>query len=148
MVIAEPVAMLVQRLIGPCSKLATTRAWHTSTLAEELGVEDATEDDLYAAMDWLRGRQERIEKKLAARHLGEGGLVLYDVTSSSYEGRTCPLAQFGHNRDGDKQLPVIVYGVMTDGEGRPVASTAMWGSTSERTEKPSTCSAATSPTAS
>ena len=115
------VALIVQRLIDPCSKLATTRAWHTTTLAEELGVAEATEDELYAAMDWLLARQERIEKKLAARHLREGGLVLYDVTSSSYEGRTCPLAHFGHNRDGDKQLPIIVYGVMTDGEGRPVA---------------------------
>lgn len=114
------VAMIVQRLIDPCSKLATTRAWHTTTLAEELGVADATEDELYAAMDWLLARQERIEKKLAARHLREGGLVLYDVTSSSYEGRTCPLAHYGHNRDGDKQLPIIVYGVMTDGEGCPV----------------------------
>ena len=116
------VAMIVQRLIDPCSKLATTRAWHTTTLAEELGVGEATEDELYAAMDWLWARRERIEKKLAARHLTEGGLVLYDVTSSSYEGRTCPLAHFGHNRDGDKQLPIIVYGVMTDGEGCPVAS--------------------------
>jgi hypothetical protein len=88
-------AMIVQRLISPSSKLATTREWSTTTLAEELGVQDASEDDLYAAMDWLLERQERIEKKLAARHLVEGGLVLYHVTSSSYEGRTCPLAQFG-----------------------------------------------------
>ncbi len=127
------VAMIVQRLIDPCSKLATTRAWHTSTLAEELGVQEATEDDLYAAMDWLLDRQERIEKKLAARHLTEGGLVLYDVTSSSYEGRTCPWAQFGHNRDGDKHLPIIVYGVMTDGEGRPVAVEVYAGNTGDPT---------------
>jgi transposase len=127
------VAMIVQRLIDPCSKLATTRAWHTSTLAEELGVQEASEDDLYAAMDWLRERQERIEKKLAARHLGEGGLVLYDVTSSSYEGRTCPLAQFGHHRDGDRHLPIIVYGVMTDGEGRPVAVEVYAGNTGDPT---------------
>jgi transposase len=127
------VAMIVQRLIDPCSKLATTRAWHTSTLAEELGVQDASEDDLYTAMDWLLTRQERIEKKLAARHLREGGLVLYDVTSSSYEGRTCPLAHFGHNRDGDKQLPIIVYGVMTDGEGRPVAVEVYPGNTGDPT---------------
>ena len=127
------VAMIVQRLINPCSKLATTRAWHTSTLAEDLGVQDATKDDLYAAMDWLLERQERIEKKLAARHLAEGGLVLYDVTSSSYEGRTCPLAHFGHNRDGDKQLPIIVYGVMTDGEGRPIAVEVYAGNTGDPT---------------
>jgi len=127
------VAMIVQRLIDPCSKLATTRAWHTTTLAEELGIADATEDELYAAMDWLGERQERIEKKLAARHLTEGGLVLYDVSSSSYEGRTCPLAHFGHNRDGDKQLPIIVYGVMTDGEGRPVAVEVYPGNTGDPT---------------
>jgi transposase len=125
------VAMVVQRLIDPCSKLATTRAWHTTTLAEELGVAEATEDELYAAMDWLLTRQERIEKKLAARHLTEGGLVLYDVTSSSYEGRSCPLVHFGHNRDGDKQLPIIVYGVMTDGEGRPVAVEVYPGNTGD-----------------
>jgi transposase len=127
------VAMIVQRLIDPCSKLATTRAWHTTTLAEERGVADATEDELYAAMDWWGERQERIEKKLAARHLTEGGLVLYDVTSSSYEGRTCPLAHFGHNRDGDKHLPIIVYGVMTDGEGRPVAVEVYPGNTGDPT---------------
>jgi transposase len=127
------VAMIVQRLIAPASKLGTTRAWHTTTLAEELGVEDATENDLYAALDWLRERKERIEKKLAQRHLKEGGLVLYDVTSSSYEGRTCPLAQFGHNRDGEKGLPSIVYGVMTDGEGRPLAVEVYAGNTGDPT---------------
>ena len=127
------VAMIVQRLIDSCSKLATTRAWHTTTLAEDRGVADANEDELYAAMDWLGKRQERIEKKLAARHLTEGGLVLYDVTSSSYEGRTCPLAHFGHNRDGDKHLPIIVYGVMTDGEGRPVAVEVYAGNTGDPT---------------
>jgi len=115
------VGMIVQRLIDPCSKLATTRAWPTTTLAEELGIAEATEDELYAAMDWLLARQERSEKKLATRHLTEGGLVLYDGSSRSYAGRTCPLAHLGHNRDGDKQLPLIVYGVMTDGKGRPVA---------------------------
>jgi transposase len=126
------VAMIVQRLISPCSKLATTRQWSTTTLAEELGVQEASEDDLYAAMDWLLERQERIEKKLAARHLSEGGLVLYDVTSSSYEGRTCPLVQFGHNRDEDK-LPIIVYGVMTDEAGRPVAVEVYAGNTGDPT---------------
>jgi len=124
------VAMIVQRLISPSSKLATTREWCTTTLAEELGVQEASEDDLYAAMDWLLERQERIEKKLAARHLGEGSLVLYDVTSSSYEGCTCPLVQFGHNRDEDK-LPIIVYGVMTDEAGRPVAVQVYAGNTGD-----------------
>ncbi|HEX8813193.1 MAG TPA: IS1634 family transposase [Terracidiphilus sp.] len=127
------VAMIVQRLIAPCSKLATTRAWHTTTLAEELGVAEATEDDLYEAMDWLLQRQERIEKKLAARHLREGGLVLYDVSSSFYEGRTCPLAQFGHDRDGKHGLPIIVYGVMTNGEGCPVAVSVYAGNTGDPT---------------
>jgi transposase len=127
------VAMIVQRLIDPCSKLATTRAWHSTTLAEELGVAEATENDLYEAMDWLLERQERIEKKLAARHLREGGLVLYDVSSSFYEGRTCPLAQFGHNRDGKNGLPIIVYGVMTNGEGCPVAVSVYAGNTGDPT---------------
>ena len=93
------VAMIAERLIHPCSKLATTRLWHMTTLSEELGVTDADEEDLYKAMDWLLGRQQRIEKKLAARHLSEGSLVFYDVTSSYYEGRSCPLARFGHDRD-------------------------------------------------
>ena len=127
------VAMIVQRLIDPCSKLATTREWHTTTLAEELGVVEATENDLYEAMDWLWERQERIEKKLAARHLSEGGLVLYDVSSSFYEGRTCSLAQFGHDRDGKKGLPIIVYGVMTNGEGCPVAVSVYAGNTGDPT---------------
>ena len=126
-------AMIVERLLHPCSKLATTRAWHTTTLAEELGVGEATEDDLYQAMDWLLERKKRIEKKLASRHLRDGGLVLYDVTSSSYEGRTCPLAQFGHNRDGDQKLPSIVYGVLTDGEGRPLAVEVYPGNTGDPT---------------
>ena len=127
------VAMIVQRLIAPVSKLATTRQWHSTTLAEELNVADATEDDLYAAMDWLGERQERIEKKLAARHLQEGGLVLYDVSSSFYEGRTCPLAKFGHNRDDKQGLPIIVYGVMTNGEGCPVAVSVYAGNTADPT---------------
>lgn len=127
------IAMIVQRLIDPCSKLATTREWHSTTLAEELGVAEATENDLYEAMDWLLERQEGIEKKLAARHLSEGGLVLYDVSSSFYEGRTCPLAQFGHDRDGKNGLPIVVYGVMTNGEGCPVAVSVYAGNTGDPT---------------
>src|ERR1700752_4172139 len=125
------VAMIAQRLLEPCSKLATTRAWHTTTLAEEFGVQDATEDDLYQTLDWLLARQERIEKKLAKRHLAEGCLVLYDVTSSYYEGRTCPLAQFGHDRDGQKGRPIIVYGVMTDREGCPISVQVYAGNTAD-----------------
>ena len=125
------VAMIAQRLLDPCSKLATTRAWHTTTLAEELGVEEATEDDLYQAMDWLLERKERIEQKLAERHLAEGCLVLYDVTSSYYEGRACPLARFGHDREGQKGRPIIVYGVMTDGQGCPIAVQVYPGNTAD-----------------
>ena len=126
-------AMIATRLLHPCSKLATTREWHTTTLAEELSVADATEDDLYQAMDWLLERQPRIEKKLAARHLSEDSLILYDVSSSYYEGHTCPLAQYGHDRDGKKGLPIIVYGVMTDGEGRPIAVEVYPGNTGDPT---------------
>jgi len=100
-------AMLAERLIHPSSKLAVTRLWHTTTLAEELSVGDADEDALYHALDWLLARKERIEKKLAIRHLDQGSLVLYDVTSSYYEGHTCPLARFGHDRDGEKGKPII-----------------------------------------
>jgi hypothetical protein len=125
------VAMIAERLLHPCSKLATTRLWHTTTLAEELGVTDANEDDLYEAMDWLLVRQDRVEKKLAARHLSEGCFVFYDVTSSYYEGRCCPLARYGHDRDGKKGRPIIVYGLMTDGEGRPVAVEAYPGDTGD-----------------
>jgi transposase len=124
-------AMIVQRLIDPCSKLATTRQWHSTTLAGEMGVAEANEDDLYHAMDWLLERQERIEKKLAARHLQQGGIVLYDVSSSFYEGHTCPLAQFGHDRDGKTGLPIIVYGVMTNGQGCPVAVSVYAGNTGD-----------------
>ena len=93
-----------------CSQAATgtTRLWHTTTLAEELGVATANEDDLYAAMDWLLARQARIEQKLAKRHLSTGSHVLYDVTSSYYEGSTCPLARFGYNRDQKQGTTNIV----------------------------------------
>ena len=123
-------AMIAQRLLDPCSKLATTRVWHTTTLAQELGVDDADANDLYAALDWLQQRQGRIEKKLATRHLTDGAVVLFDVSSSSYHGRTCPLARRGYNRDGDK-LPSIVYGLLTDGAGRPVAVEVYPGNTGD-----------------
>jgi len=129
-------AMIVERVLDPCSKLATTRLWHTSTLAEELKVAEATEDDLYQAMDWLLARQAHVEKKLAARHLGDGALVLYDVSSSYYEGHTCPLARFGHDRDGQRGLPIIVYGLLTDAEGRPVAVHVYPGNTGDPTTVP------------
>ena len=129
-------ALLVERLLHPCSKLATIRLWATTTLAEELAVDDATEDEVYAAMDWLEARQAKIEGKLAQRHLAEGAHVFYDVSSSFYEGRTCPLAQFGHDRDGKHGLPIIVYGVLTDDAGRPVAIEVYPGGTGDPTTVP------------
>jgi transposase len=124
-------AMIAERLLFPSSKLAHTRHWHDTTLAEELDVADATEDHLYDAMDWLLARQEAIEKKLARRHLGEGAMVLYDVTSSYYEGKTCPLARFGHDRDGKTGRPIIVYGTLTDADGRPIAVQVYPGNTGD-----------------
>ena len=125
------VAMIAERLLHGCSKLASTRLWHTTTLAEELAVQDADVDELYEAMDWLLEGQERIEKKLAARHLSEGAQVFYDVSSSYYEGHTCPLAQHGHNRDGKKGRPIIVYGALTDRDGCPVAVQVYPGNTGD-----------------
>jgi transposase len=121
-------AMVLQRVIAPGSKLAMARALSQSTLASELGVEGADEDDLYAALDWLLERQVRIERALARRHLGDGTLVLYDVSSSYFEGRTCSLAQLGYSRDGKRGLPQIVYGLLCDRRGRPVAVEVFEGS--------------------
>jgi len=119
------VAMIVARVIDPRSKLATARGLSDETaftsLGEVLDVRDADENDLYAAMDWLPARQERIEEALGKRHLRDGTLVLYDVTSTYFEGRTCPLAHLGHSRDGKKDKPQIVFGLLCDVEGRPVA---------------------------
>lgn len=115
------VAMIVERLIHPRSKLASTRHWSDTTLADTLGLVDADVDEVYATLDWLLARQERIEKKLAARHLAEGSMVFYDASSSFYTGQHCTLARYGHDREGKKGLPIIVYGVMTDDQGRPVA---------------------------
>jgi transposase len=125
------VAMIAERLIFPSSKLANTRHWHDTTLAEELDVGDAKEDQLYDAMDWLLQRQSAIENRLAKRHLSDGAMVLYDVTSSYYEGKTCPLARFGHDRDGKTGLPIIVYGMLTDADGRPVAVQVYPGNTGD-----------------
>ena len=114
-------AMVAARIVAPHTKLATTRWWHTTTLAEDFGVTDTNEDDLYAAMDWLLARQERVQNKLAARHLGAGGLVLYDLSSSYFEGSTCPLAKLGYSRDGRRGLLQVNYGLLTDRRGCPVA---------------------------
>ncbi len=125
------VAMVVARILEPDSKLATTRWWHTTTLPADLGVSDADEDALYEAMDWGLARQDRIEQKLAARHLAAGGLVLYDLTSSYFEGTTCPLAAFGHNRDGKKGKRQVNYGLLTEGRGCPVAVSVFKGNTGD-----------------
>ena len=119
------VAMIVARIIDPRSKLATARGLSDETafssLGEALGVSDAHENDLYGAMDWLGSRQDRIERALARKHLHNGTLVLYDVTSTYFEGRSCPLAQFGHSRDGKRDKLQIVFGLLCDVQGRPVA---------------------------
>lgn len=130
------VAMIAERVLHPCSKLATTRLWATTTLGEQLSVAETDVDELYKALDWLLARQEKIERALARRHLGEGSVVLYDVSSSYYEGRTCPLARFGHDRDGAGDRPIIVYGVLTDGRGCPVAVEVYPGNTGDSTTVP------------
>ncbi|MDO8813684.1 MAG: IS1634 family transposase [Gallionella sp.] len=126
-------AMVASRIVAPQTKLATTRWWHTTTLAEDFAVADAGEDDLYAAMDWLLARQDTIQKKLAARHLSAGGLVLYDLSSSYFEGTTCPLAKRGYNRDGKHGMLQVNYGLLTDSRGCPVAVSVHEGNTSDST---------------
>jgi transposase len=124
-------AMVASRIVAPHTKLATTRWWHTTTLAEDFGVADASEDDLYAAMDWLLARQGAIQKKLAARHLSEGGLVLYDLSSSYFEGSTCPLAKLGYSRDGRHGMLQVNYGLLTDARGCPVAVSVYEGNVTD-----------------
>ena len=124
-------AMVAARIIAPHTKLATTRWWHTTTLAEDFAVADANEDELYAAMDWLLARQARIQKKLAGRHLETGGLVLYDLSSSYFEGKTCPLAKLGYSRDGKKGKLQVNYGLLTDVRGCPVAVSVYPGNTAD-----------------
>ena len=124
-------AMVAARVLAPHTKLATTRWWHSTSLAEEFGVADATEDELYAAMDWLLARQAGIEKKLAGRHLRAGGLVLYDLSSSYFEGSGCPLARIGHNRDGKKNKLQVNYGLVSAPGGCPVAISVYDGNTAD-----------------
>jgi hypothetical protein len=127
--------LIVARILEPASKLATARALRDETLhsslAQELGLESVDEDDLYEAMDWLLPRQRRIEEALARRHLSEGTLALYDLTSTYFEGRKCPLAKFGHNRDGKKGKLQIVLGLLCSGEGCPVAIEVFEGNTAD-----------------
>jgi Transposase DDE domain len=129
------VAMITAAVIDGSSKLATARGLRAETaassLGELLGLEACDEDDLYAAMDWLLPRQDKIEDALAARHLRDGTLVLYDVSSAAFEGRTCPLGQIGHARDGVRGRLQIVYGVLTSTEGIPVAVEVFKGATGD-----------------
>jgi len=125
------VAMVAARILLPDSKLATTRQWQITSLPSILGVSGTDEDDLYSAMDWLLKRQDRIERKLAARHLKEGSLVLYDLTSSYFEGLTCPLAARGFNRDGKRDKLQVNYGLMTDHRGCPVSVSVFEGNTGD-----------------
>jgi len=119
------VAMIVARIIDPCSKLATCQGLNDeamfTSLGETLKLGLVETDDFYRAMDWLLGRQKRIENKLARRHLDNGCLVLYDVSSTYYTGMKCSLAKFGHNRDGKKGFPQIQFGLLCNGEGCPVS---------------------------
>ena len=129
------VAMVVARVLEPGSKLATAAglaaATARHTLADTLGLGALTEDDLYAAMDWLLARQDRIERTLARRHLADGALVLYDLTSVYLEGRQCPLAKRGHSRDGKKGKLQIEFGLLCDADGRPVAVEVFPGNTAD-----------------
>jgi transposase len=134
--------MIVARILAPRSKLATARGLVdetlSSTLGEVLGLDGCTADELYEAMDWLAPRQGKIEAALAKRHLGERTLALYDLTSTYFEGRRCPLARFGHSRDGKRDKLQIVFGVLTNVEGCPVAVEVFAGNTAD----PKTLSAA------
>ena len=126
------VGMIAGRIIAPeASKLGMTQAWADTTLADDLGIAGAHEDELYAAMDWLLARQDKIEKRLAKRHLKSGGLVLFDLTSSWFEGVTCPLAKRGYSRDGRPGTLQVNYGVMTDDRGCPVSVSVFDGNTGD-----------------
>ena len=132
------VAMIVGRVLEPGSKLACTRQLEACTLGEELGVEGAVHDDLYDAMDWLLERQSQVEQRLARRHLKQGELALYDVSSSYFEGRSCPLARFGYDHGSGKRGRMQVeYGLLCDSDGRPVAIEAFEGSVKDDKTLPS-----------
>ena len=120
-------AMIGARILDPQSKLATATCLGNTTLPDLVGVGAVTEDEMYDAMDWLFARQKRIEDKLAKRHLRDGGLALYDLTSSYFEGSTCPLAKLGYSRDGKKGTLQVNYGLLTDERGRPVSVSVFEG---------------------
>jgi len=126
-------AMVTARILEPESKLATTRWWKNTTIPDVFKVSDADEVELYAAIDWLLERQGVIEKKLSERHLKDGGMVLYDLSSSYFEGKCCPLAALGHNRDGKKGKLQVNYGLLTDSRGVPVAVSVFEGNSADPT---------------
>ena len=127
-------AVIAWRVIQPASKLAMQREWLDSTLPELVGLDDSvSEDDIYKAMDWLLSGQDRIEKKLAGRHLSDGGMMLYDLTSSYFEGTSCPLAKRGYNRDKKKGKLQVNYGLMTNERGCPVAVSVFPGNEGDPT---------------
>ncbi|MCI0688866.1 MAG: IS1634 family transposase, partial [Sporichthyaceae bacterium] len=126
-------ALLIARVIRPGSKLATRRWWADTTLAADLGIDDVSRDEVYAALDWLGDHQDAIEARLAARHLSDGGMALFDLSSSWVTGRHCPLAAFGYSRDARRDHPQITYGLLTDEYGRPVAVRVFGGNTGDPT---------------
>ena len=126
-------ALIVARVLRPASKLATTRWWHDTTLAHDLGVAGASTDEVYTAMDWLAARQDHIERQLARRHLQSGGLAYYDLSSSYVEGHHCQLAARGYSRDKKVGKDQIEYGLLTDPQGRPVAVEVFGGNTADPT---------------
>jgi Transposase DDE domain len=124
-------ALVISRVIRPASKLSTAGWWDDVTLGPDLGVAGASTDAVYEAMDWLVARQDDIEKQLAARHLAEGGIAMFDLSSSWVEGSCCELAAFGHSRDGKRGKAQIEYGLLTDQDGRPVAVRVFAGNTGD-----------------
>jgi transposase len=135
--VALVLAMIVARLLDPASKLATARqldaATATSSIGALLGLGSVTEQDLYAALDWLLSQQPRIEQRLAGKHLSDGTLVLYDVSSTYFEGRTCPLARYGYSRDGRRDRRQIVFGLLCASNGCPVAVEVFEGNAADPT---------------
>jgi hypothetical protein len=134
-------ALIISRVLRPASKLSTAGWWDDVTLGPDLGVAGAATDDIYAAMDWLTARQDDIEKQLAARHLREGGIAMFDLSSSWVEGAHCELAAYGYSRDGKRGKPQIEYGLLTDHEGRPVAVRVFAGNTADPKTFPEAVSA-------
>ena len=128
-------ALIISRVVAPASKLSTLTWWADTTLGADLGAAGASTDDIYAAMDWLAGRQDAIEAGLAARHLAPDAnpakMALFDLSSSWLEGSQCPLAARGYSRDGKKGKLQIEYGLLTDPEGRPVAVRVFPGNTGD-----------------